>query len=39
MSIHKINPETLRQYRNNLKLSQQGLADESGVSKKNNRPH
>ncbi len=33
MSIN-INPETLRQYRNNLTLSQQALADESGVSKK-----
>ena len=29
-----INPETLRQLRKNLKLSQQALADESGVSKK-----
>ena len=34
MTIENINPETLKQNRNQAGLSQQGLADESGVSKK-----
>ncbi len=34
MAKHKINPETLKTLRDKVKLSQQGLADVSGVSKK-----
>ncbi len=34
MAKHKINPETLKTLRTKAKLSQQGLADVSGVSKK-----